>query len=230
MKRTIAIEIESGENRLRIRKKIDRILLGGMSGRNPLEVKRHLRDLEQYGIPAPARIPMIMRVTVGLLTSAKAIEVQGEKTSGEAEYVFFEHDGRTIVTVGSDHSDNELEKTSSKRSKQAAPKVLCPFAWYYEDVRDHWDRLILRSWILLEGKRELYQEDALAALLRLEDLRRIMQERVGGPLQNALIFSGTLPTKGGIRHSDSFQIELEDPVLQRKLSHGYKVESLPGYY
>jgi len=230
MERTIVLDVESRGSRVKIRKRIDRILLGEMTGRNTDEVKRHLRDLELYGIPAPTKIPVVMRVTLGLLTCGSVIEVQGEKTSGEVEYVFFEHDGRTVVTVGSDHSDNELEKTSSKRSKQVASKVLCPLAWYYDDVRDHWDRIKLRSWIFRRGERVLYQEDELSALLPLKGLRQIMQERVGDSLQNALIFSGTIPTKTGIQSSKAFEIELEDPMLQRKLSHSYDVECLPGYY
>ena len=230
MKRTILLEVEGSLGNTKIEKEIDMILLGGLSGRNREEVQRHLRDLENYGIPTPIRIPVIMRVAVNLLTSETVIEVQGEKTSGEAEYVFFSHEERVVVTVGSDHSDNELEKTSSKRSKQVASKIICPKAWYYEDVRDHWDSLVLRSWISVDCRQELYQEDELRALLHIEDLRGLMEDRVGIPLDKALIFSGTIPTTAGIRASEVFTFELEDPVLGRKLTHGYKVESLPGYY
>jgi len=227
---TVEIAVETGREEIIVRKKINMVLLGGMTGRNEQEVQRHLQDLQKYGIPAPKKIPMIMRVGVKLLTSDTCIEVQGDKTSGEAEYVFFNHEGRTVVTVGSDHSDNELEKTSTKSSKQVGMKVLCPEGWYYDDVREHWDELILRSWIVQGDRQELYQEDNLSALLHIEDLRRTIQERVGAPLDNALIFSGTLPTKRGILAAEGFKVELEDPMLQRRLSHGYVVESFPGYY
>ncbi len=41
------------------------------------------------------------------------------------------------------------------------------------------------------------------------------------------MYCGTLAAIGGIRPADRFDVELEDPVLGRKLSHGYSVETLP---
>ena len=41
------------------------------------------------------------------------------------------------------------------------------------------------------------------------------------------MFGGTFAAIGGIRPSDQFDLELEDPVLNRKLSHSYKIVTLP---
>jgi hypothetical protein len=41
------------------------------------------------------------------------------------------------------------------------------------------------------------------------------------------MFCGTLAAKGGIRPSERFEIELEDPILGRKLTHAYDIASLP---
>ena len=41
------------------------------------------------------------------------------------------------------------------------------------------------------------------------------------------MFCGTMGAIGGIRPSPRFDMELEDPVLGRKLTHGYNVQSLP---
>ena len=41
------------------------------------------------------------------------------------------------------------------------------------------------------------------------------------------MFCGTLAAKGGIRPAKKFTIELEDPVLKRKLRHEYRIEVLP---
>ncbi len=40
------------------------------------------------------------------------------------------------------------------------------------------------------------------------------------------MFCGTLAVKSAIEPADVFAIELEDPVLGRKLSHVYKVSQL----
>ncbi|TMI04835.1 MAG: DUF2848 domain-containing protein, partial [Betaproteobacteria bacterium] len=37
----------------------------------------------------------------------------------------------------------------------------------------------------------------------------------------------TLAALGGIRGGERFTMELEDPVLRRKLSHEYRVKVLP---
>ena len=41
------------------------------------------------------------------------------------------------------------------------------------------------------------------------------------------MFGGTFAAKGGIRPADRFEFELEDPVLKRKIRHGYDVIVLP---
>ena len=41
------------------------------------------------------------------------------------------------------------------------------------------------------------------------------------------MFCGTFAVHGGISYSGSFDMELEDPVLGRKLTHSYTIVSLP---
>jgi hypothetical protein len=41
------------------------------------------------------------------------------------------------------------------------------------------------------------------------------------------MFCGTLAAKGGIRPAARFTMELEDPVLKRKLRHEYRIQVLP---
>jgi len=41
------------------------------------------------------------------------------------------------------------------------------------------------------------------------------------------MFSGTIPAIGGLRPSQRFEFEFEDPVLGRSLRHGYAVRTLP---
>ena len=41
------------------------------------------------------------------------------------------------------------------------------------------------------------------------------------------VFCGTLAVHGGITPSETFEMELEDPVLGRKITHSYRVKTLP---
>ena len=42
------------------------------------------------------------------------------------------------------------------------------------------------------------------------------------------MFGGTFAAKGGIRPASRFEFELEDPVLKRKIRHGYDVIDAAG--
>jgi hypothetical protein len=41
------------------------------------------------------------------------------------------------------------------------------------------------------------------------------------------MFCGTLGVIGGIAPGERFEIELEDPVLRRRIAHAYAVKPLP---
>jgi len=52
-------------------------------------------------------------------------------------------------------------------------------------------------------------------------------QRYGGLKNGWAMFCGTLAAKGGIRPAGRFAMELEDPVLRRKLTHEYRIQILP---
>src|SRR5205814_1976296 len=97
-----------------------------------------------------------------LLTSADAAEVQGEQSSGEVEFVVFNRGSSLMIGLGSDHSDRAIETAYGDKAKQMYPRVVSPRAWHHLDVRDHWDQLVLRSWVVKDGERRLHQEAPLA--------------------------------------------------------------------
>ncbi len=230
MEKILYLDLKTKNSTERIKIPVRRVILAGLSGRNEEEIERHLKELKSIGIPPPEKTPMLMRVSVDSVTTGNSIEVQGEKTSGEVEYVCLFKEDKIIITVGSDHSDFELEKFSAKRAKQIAPKVICPQAWDYSEIVDHRDDLILRSWIDIEGNKVLYQEEALSAILSPEELVEVVKERIGSSLENTVIFSGTVPTGIGVKPTTKFWMELDDPVLRRNLAHSYSIDSFPGYY
>jgi hypothetical protein len=181
------------------------------------------------GVPPPTTTPIYFPLANNLATTSDLIQVLGPETSGEVEYaLLFADDGAIYVSVASDHSDRAAERHGIQLSKQLYPDVLAAEVWPYEEVRGHWERLVLRCWVSQGDQRALYQEAALAELLGpAEWLPLLAREEIRRP---GLVFlSGTPATVGGLVFADAYDLELEDPVRRRALRHQYRVEVLgPG--
>jgi hypothetical protein len=205
---------------------IDRAVIAGWTGRDPVARDRHIAELEAIGIARPATTPIYYRVSARRLTTEDSIEVCGSDSSGEVEFVLIGWQGRIFVGLGSDHTDRKVEAYSVTVSKQMCDKVMASVLWELEDVIGHWDRMILRSHAWIGGKRELYQEGALDAMLPVSEL--IARGFEDGKLPDGCaMFGGTFAAKGGIRPASRFEFELEDPVLKRSIRHAYDVIELP---
>jgi hypothetical protein len=139
------------------------------------------------------------------------------------EFVLLQTGGSLWVGTGSDHTDREVEAYGVSVSKQMCEKPIAREFWRFEDVAPHWDKLVLRSFATIDGKRVLYQEGSVAAMRPPADLIA----RYGGLTDGSLMFCGTHAVHGGIRPAERFDFELEDPVLERKIAHGYDIVSLP---
>jgi len=200
------------------------LVIAGWTGRNREAMEAHIRELEEIGVPRPKRTPIYYRVGASLLTQAPEIEVAGNTSSGEVEFVLFVDGGTRYVGLGSDHTDRELEKTGITWSKQACPKPVAPILWRHEDVAGHWDRLVLRAWATSGGTRSLYQEGPVTTM---RDPLELLAGYDGAADRNLAMFCGTLAVQGGLRPAELFEIELEDPVLGRRLRHGYRIRPLP---
>jgi hypothetical protein len=205
---------------------IDRAVIAGWTGRDPVARDKHIAELEAIGIARPATTPIYYRVSARRLTTTDRIEVCGGNSSGEVEFVLIGWQGRVFVGLGSDHTDRKVETYSVTVSKQMCEKVMAPVLWELEDVIDHWDRMILRSHAWIDGKRVLYQEGTLDSMLSVKELVRGCF--ADGKLPDGCaMFGGTFAAKGGIRPSSRFEYELEDPVLKRSIRHAYDVIELP---
>jgi Protein of unknown function (DUF2848) len=205
---------------------IDKAVIAGWTGRDPVARDKHIAELEAIGIARPASTPIYYRCSACRITLADRIEVSGTDSSGEVEFVLIGWQGRIFVGVGSDHTDRKVEAYSVTVSKQMCDKPMARELWELEDVIAHWDRLILRSWALIGGERVLYQDGTLDAMLPVKDLIERGFGAKGLP-DGCAMFGGTFAAKGGIRPADRFEFELEDPVLKRKISHGYDVIAMP---
>jgi len=206
---------------------IERLVIAGWTGRDAAGVEQHIRELEAIGVPRPKRTPIFYRVAATLLTTEAEIEVVGGDSSGEVEFVLFGLADGMWVGVGSDHTDRAVEVAGVTISKQLCAKPVAQAVWRYEDVAEHWDRLVLRSFAHRQGERHLYQEGAVAAMRHPEELMRLYLGAGGALPAGAAMFGGTLPVHGKVGPAESFEIELADPVLGRVLAHQYRVRPLP---
>lgn len=206
---------------------VDSLVIAGWTGRDAAAVEAHIAELEAIGVARPPRVPCFYRVAAGLLTTAPAVQVSGTGSSGEVEAVLFGTREGMLVGVGSDHTDRKVETYSVVVSKQMCAKPVAPSAWPYAEVADHWDSLVLRSWATDGGARRLYQEGALANMRTPDDLIG----RYGGGARalaaGTAMFCGTLTVHGGVAAAERFEIEIEDPVLGRRIAHAYDVAALP---
>ena len=187
---------------------------------------KHIAELEALGIARPATTPIYYRCSARRITLEDRIEVSGENSSGEVEFVLIGWQGRIFVGCGSDHTDRKVEAYSVTVSKQMCDKPVASVLWELEDVIGHWDRLILRSWAVIDGARVLYQEGTLDAMLPVKDLIDRGFGAKGLP-DGCAMFGGTFAAKGGIRPASRFDFELVDPVLKRSIRHAYDVIELP---
>ncbi|WP_176085343.1 DUF2848 domain-containing protein [Martelella sp. HB161492] len=206
--------------------KIDTLVIAGWAGRDKEAMEHHIQELEALGVARPKQTPTYYRVSASRLTTAGTIEASGRASSGEIEPVMLASGGKLFVGIGSDHTDREAETVGVTVSKQMCEKPVSSTVWPFDEVAAHWDRLILRSYILEDGARKLYQEGGVANLLHPKDT---MARYTGGtPLADGTaLFCGTLPAIGGIRTSDRFEGEIEDPVLGRTITFQYAIKTLP---
>ncbi|MFM2444742.1 MAG: hypothetical protein RJB09_1928 [Pseudomonadota bacterium] len=205
---------------------VSKAIVAGWTGRDRAALEKHILELEELGVARPASTPIYYRVAASRITTSPVIETTGEASSGEVEFVLAQWGGETWVSVGSDHTDRQVETYNVTVSKQMCEKPVAATFWRYAEVASHWDKIVMRSWIEENGARVLYQEGSVISML---DPMTLVEGYEGKPAldEGALMFCGTFAAKGGIRPADSFEFEIHDPVLGRSISHAYRLEKLP---
>ncbi len=158
---------------------IDHLVVAGWTGRDKAAVEHHIKELAALGVKPPATTPIFYRASAARLTIAESMEALGEASSGEAEFVLLQSGGRLWIGAGSDHTDREVEAYGVSVSKQMCDKPIAPEFWPMVEVAPHWDKLILRGYINEHGKRTLYQEGPVTAMLDPLDLNRAVCRQAG---------------------------------------------------
>ena len=203
---------------------VDTLIIAGWAGRDLDALEHHIAELAALGVRRPSSTPCFYRLAPALLSQSEAIDVVGQTSSGEAECVLLRHGDELLVSVGSDHTDREVEAYGVTVSKQVCAKPVAREAWRFADVAAHWDRLALRSWVTQQGERRLYQDGTVASLLSPQTLMAKLGPH--GLPAGAAMFCGTLAAIGGVAGGERFEIELHDPVLGRTLRHSYATQVL----
>ena len=204
---------------------INQLVIAGWTGRNKEAVEHHIEELEKLGVARPRTVPCFYRGGENLLSTSSSFQVVGNDSSGEVEYVLFSLQDGLYVGLGSDHTDRKVEAYGVTVSKQMCPKPVSAEIWKFADLEDHWDSLMTRSWVTRNGKRELYQEGSVSRRLSRKDLIERYTGSKNLPVGTAM-FCGTHSVIGEIGGGDLFEMELEDPILKRKITCSYKTSSL----
>ncbi|MEI8144079.1 MAG: DUF2848 domain-containing protein [Alphaproteobacteria bacterium] len=210
----------------RIGAEISTLIIGGWAGRDADAIQHHIEELAAIGVPRPSTVPVYYRCAASILTQTDLLQVLGPDSSGEVEPVYVSLADGLWVGIGSDHTDRKAETFGIALSKQMCGKVMGTQLWKFDDVAPHWDELVLTAHAIIGGDRVLYQQGALSALRRPEDLiSRFAGDK--GLAAGTVMFGGTLGAIGGIRPATRFEMELFDPVLKRRIAHAYDIQELP---
>ena len=206
---------------------INDLVVAGWTGRDSATVEHHIAELQAIGVARPRTVPCFYRVGANLLTTEETIDVTGADSSGEVEFVLVSLPQGLYVGVGSDHTDRKVESYGVTVSKQMCPKPISRELWPFAEMQNHWDALVLRSWITRDDQKGLYQEGVVTRMLAPEDL--IARYTGGGSTlpKGTAMFCGTMPLLLPIGPAVEFEMELEDPILGRTLCHRYRTRELP---
>ena len=225
---TFTVRSATGEAVDRIDVEPRQLILGGFSARSKAERDRHIAELREIGIEPVARTPAFWHMSTNLLTTGSEIEVQGAATSGEVEYALVAHGGRTYVTVASDQTDREFERTSIPRSKQLCAKVLGADVVRIDAIRARWDEIELTSEVSADGSDwQPYQRSTLDVMMDPDAL--IDAAGFGEGLPDGTVFlSGTIPLVNGVtRYERHFRAALTVPDGGPTLRLAYRVDVMP---
>jgi hypothetical protein len=200
------------------------LIVAGWTGRDEAALRHHIEELAAIGVPRPSSVPVFYRNAVSNIVQASRLEVLGSATSGEVEPVVVALEDGLWIGLGSDHTDRKAETMGIALSKQLCGKVMGVSLWRLDEISKHWDQIVIRSHAVIGGERVIYQDGPLAAMRHPDDLIARYGKTV---LPNSIMFCGTLGAKGGIRPAARFEMELDDPVLKRRMTHAYDIVDLP---
>ncbi|MBT1157205.1 DUF2848 family protein [Aminobacter anthyllidis] len=199
---------------------VERVLLGGYTGRREQDVAVHVAEMQKLGVTSPSSLPVFYEALPCLLTQGKSVYVVGEDTLPEVEFVLFGFEGRQYVTVGNDQFDLAIEKHSPAKSKGLCQKVVATAAWALDEITDHWDHLHLE----LCSRGTILQASSVDCILKPAQLLDKARWDCRFDAQAGMLFSGTVPNLSAIDAcTRDFTIKLQDRFLDREIRCDFDV-------
>lgn len=204
---------------------VGRVLIAGFTGRQRDGVEQHVQELAEAGVPTPDRTPALYETDNTSVRQTSVLVVSAANTSGEIEPVVIMANGQLLLTVGSDHTDRDLEREDIGLAKRACQKVLGSCCVPLDAISD-WDTCRLMSW--LDDDSKPYQRGTLAELMAFRDLLNELRAGYGLELRDGdVMFLGTIPALGGIRPANRFRGSLSLPSLA-ELAIDYQINNNSG--
>ena len=119
-----------------------------------------------------------------------------------------------LIGIGSDHG-REIEPPGDL----ACAKLLGRAVWRYADIAGHVEQLVLRSSLIEPGATALLQEESVGSGV---DIGGAMLDQGKEPRSGTIMFCvGLVSLDEPV--GELFEVELEDPVLNRTIKHRYSV-------
>jgi 4-hydroxyphenylacetate 3-monooxygenase len=184
-------------------------VVAGYTGRDAAAVQHHIDELAAIGVAPPPAVPMFYPVESVSVSPASALDVAGEKTSGEIEPLYIRHRGRYYLGIASDHTDRHVETIDIGDSKRACPKPVAGTVVAIPELESlSLDECRARSWV--DGR--LYQGGTLDGLRTPANVVELLLERSDIGDGDFVCLGGTLPVIGGeFVYGREWRIELTFP-------------------
>lgn len=206
---------------------VTRVYNLGFTIRDKEKMQAHLDEVEGVHVDWPERPPVIFPISAWATLTDEDIPVQYDRTSGEIEIVTVVDGDELLVGVGSDHTDRALEATDIPWGKQVAPNIMAPTLWRWEEVKDHWDEVLLESTIDSGDGPVLYQQAGVKEFWTPEEMVDSTKGRIVEVPGARVFFSGTVVSVDKtLNFGHVFRMRMIDPVLGREIDHTYRVTQL----
>lgn len=195
----------------------------GFTIRDKEKMQAHLDEVVGVHLEWPERPPIIFPISAWATIMSDDVPVQYESTSGEIEIVTVVDGDEILVGVGSDQTDRKLEATDIPWSKQVAPNVIAPTLWRWADVADHWDDVLLESYV--DG--QLYQKASVAEFWTPLEMVEAVKDRIGQVPGAKVFYSGTVVSENAtLDFGKQWSLRMIDPVTGKTIRHDYTVTVL----
>jgi len=161
----------------------------------------------------------ISPLPVDRLTMDNGFQVAGSGTVVDAGVILIGAGAGTLIGIASDH-----RKADDSSSRLACAKPVCREVWRFADVADHAARLVVRGATVAGDRRTILQKGILADWLPIAEVMATVSDGPTMPSGLAVLCTGLAPPGPG--RAGDFEIEIEDPVLDRRITHRYGLRVL----